>query len=140
MTDRGGAPLAGRHTAANVNEGTVLVRLVDAIPALRQPRGRPGRPRRRPAKLHAAKASASRANRAALRRRHITPRIARPKVDSSERLGRYRWVAERSFAWLHRHRRLLLRYERRADRHQAFLDLGAALICWQLLAHVHHDL
>jgi transposase len=135
VTERGGAPLAVLQTAANVNEGTVLERLVDAIPALRQPRSRAGGPRRRPAKLHADKAYASRRNRAALRRRHIAPRIARPKVDSSERLGRYRWVAERSFAWLHRNRRLLIRYERRADLHQAFLDLGAALICWQLLTH-----
>ena len=111
----------------------MLARLVDAIPALRQPPGRPGRPRRRPAKLHADKAYASRANRALLRRRHITPRIARPKRDTSARLGRFRWVAERDFAWLHRNRRLLVRYERRPELHQAFLDLGCALICWQFL-------
>jgi transposase len=140
VTDRGGTPLAVLQTAANVNEGTVLLRLVDASPALRQPRGRPGRPRRRPAKLHADKAYASRANRAALRRRHIAPRIARKGIESSTRLGRHRWVAERPFAWLHRNRRLLVRYERRADLHQAFLDLGAALICWQLLTHARHDL
>jgi transposase len=140
VTDRGGAPLAVRHPAATGNEGTVLLRLVAAIPARRPPRGRPGRPRRRPAKLHADQAYASRANRAALRQRRITPRIARKGVESSERLGRYRWVAERSFAWLHRNRRLLIRYERRADLHQAFLALGAALICWQLLTHDQPDL
>jgi hypothetical protein len=128
------------QTAANVNEGTILTRLVDAIPALRQPRGRPGGPRRRPAKLHADKAYASRRNRAALRQRHILPRIARPRIDASERLGRYRWVVERRVAWLHRNRRLLIRYERRADLHQAFLDLGAALICWQLLTPDQRDL
>jgi transposase len=116
-----------------VNEGTVLARLVDAVPPLKRPRGRPGRPRRRPDKLHADKAYASKKNRALLRRRGITPRIARPKVDTSKRLGRYRWVAERSFAWLHRNRRLLVRYERDPDLHDAFLHLGAALICWQLL-------
>jgi IS5 family transposase len=116
-----------------VNEGTVLERLVDAIPPLRQPRGRPGRPRKRPEKLHADKAYASKRNRAALRRRGIRPRIARPKVDSSKRLGRHRWVAERSFAWLHRNRRLLVRFERHDPPHQAFLALGCALICWQLL-------
>jgi hypothetical protein len=109
--------------------------VVDAAPALRQPRGRPGGPRRRPAKLHADKAYASRGNRQALRRRHIAPRIARPGIDSSERLGRHRRVVERTLAWLHRNRRLLIRYERRADLHQAFLDLGCALICWQLLTH-----
>ena len=135
MTERGGAPLAVLQTAANVNEGTVLERLVDAIPPIRSPLGRRGRRRKRPKKLHADKAYASRRNRRLLRRRHIAPRIARPRVDSSQRLGRYRWVVERSFAWLHRNRRLLVRYERRDDTHQAFLSLGCALICWQLLTH-----
>ena len=90
--ERGGAPLAVLSTAANVNEGTVLVRLVDAVRPVRGRAGRPGRPRKRPAKLHADKAYSSRANRAALRRRHIAPRIARPKIDSGKRLGRHRWV------------------------------------------------
>ncbi len=116
-----------------MNEGTVLERLVDAIPPLRQPNRRPGRPRRRPAKLHADKAYDAAKNRALLRRRHITPRIARRGIDSSTRLGRYRWVVERDVAWLHRNRRLLVRYERRTQLHQAFLHLGCALICWQLL-------
>jgi transposase len=137
MTERRGAPLAVFSTAANVNEGTVLARLVDAVPPLKQPHGRPGRPRRRPDKLHADKAYASKKNRALLRRRGITPRIARPKADTSKRLGRYRWVAERSFAWLHRNRRLLVRYERDPDLHDAFLHLGAAMICWQLLTPTH---
>jgi transposase len=133
VADRRGVPLAAFSTAANVNEGTVLARLIDAIPPLRQPHGRPGRPRRRPAKLHADKAYASRANRALLRRRHIAPRVARKGSESSTRLGRHRWVAERDVAWLHRNRRLLIRYERHPELHDAFLDLGCALICWQFL-------
>jgi transposase len=120
-------------TAANVNEGTVLARLVDAIPPLKQPPGRPGRPRRRPAKLHADLGYAARSNRALLRRRGITPRIARKGIESRERLGRHRWKAERDFAWLHRNRRLLVRYERGAALHDAFLHLGCTLICWHLL-------
>ena len=134
MADRRGAPLAVLSTAANVNEGTGLERLVDAIPPLRQPKGRPGRPRRRPAKPDADKASDARPRRAALRRRHITPRIARRGIESSEKLGRYRWVVERDFAWLHRNRRLLVRDERDPELHDAFLHLGCALICWQLPA------
>jgi transposase len=133
VADRRGIPLAAFSTAANVNEGTVLERPIDAIPPLRLPHRRPGRPRRRPEKLHADKAYAARENRTLLRRRHIAPRIARPGVDPSRRLGRYRWVAERDFAWLHRNRRLLVRYERHPDLHDAFLDLGCALICWQFL-------
>jgi hypothetical protein len=36
-------------------------------------------------------------------------------------------------SWLNRLRRLKVRYERRADIHEAFLSLGCALICWNLL-------
>jgi transposase len=39
----------------------------------------------------------------------------------------------RTLAWLHRFRRLALRYERRADVHEAFLTLGCALITWRYL-------
>ena len=101
--------------------------MVDAVPPIR---GQRGRPRRRPGKLHADKAYNSADNRAALRRRHIIPRLARKGIEAKERLGRYRWVAERTLAWLHHFRRLAVRYERRADIHEAFLWLGAALICF----------
>ena len=67
------------------------------------------------------------------RLRGILPRIARRGVESRERLGRHRWVVERTLAWLNRFRRLTVRYERRADLHQAFLSIGCALICWHFL-------
>jgi transposase len=51
-------------------------------------------------------------------------RIARRGIESSQRLGRHRWVVERTVAWLNRYRRLTICYERRADIHQAFLTLG----------------
>ena len=35
----------------------------------------------------------------------------------------------RTFAWLHQFKRLRVRYERRADLHQAFLTLGCCVIC-----------
>jgi len=53
--------------------------------------------------------------RRALRTRGITPRIARRGIKASDRLGRYRWVVERSQAWLLGCRRLGVRSERRAD-------------------------
>jgi transposase len=61
------------------------------------------------------------------------PRIARRGIDSSERLGRHRWVVERSFAWLLGCRRLGVRYERRADLLHGFLHLASALICLTFL-------
>ena len=71
--------------------------------------------------------------RAWLRARRITPRIARRGVENNTRLGRHRWVVERSLAWLTGHRRLTLRYERSARLFTAFLILAAALTCYKKL-------
>ncbi|MGH7717263.1 MAG: transposase, partial [Gemmatimonadaceae bacterium] len=71
--------------------------------------------------------------RAACRRRGIKHRIARKGVESTETLGRHRWVIERTLAWLARSRRLTIRYERLPAMHQAFLHLGCALICLNFL-------
>jgi IS5 family transposase len=90
-----------------------------------------GGPRRRPTRLHADKAYDHRRCRRACHVRRIKPRIARRGVDRSDKLGRHRWVVERTLAWLNRFRRLTIRYERRADIHHAFLTLGCAIICFQ---------
>jgi transposase len=66
----------------------------------------PGRPRKRPAKLHADKAYDSSAPRRALRTRGITLHLARRGIEHGERLGRHRWVVERTLAWLLGCRRL----------------------------------
>ncbi len=130
MVDRQGIPLAIRQSGANVHDSRMLEETVDAIPALK---GRRGRPRKRPRKLHADKGYDYDRCRQALRRRGIIARIARKGVESSQRLGRYRWVVERTLSWLNRFRRLTVRYERRDDIHQAFLSLGCALICWRFV-------
>ncbi len=119
-------PLAAVLSAANVHDSKMLEAAIDAVPPIA---GRRGRPRHRPRKLHADKGYDYARCRAALRARGITPRIARRGQDSSQHLGRHRWVVERTFAWLNRFRRLRVRYERRADIHQAFLTLGCVLIC-----------
>lgn len=100
--------------------------LIDAVPLIRTPTGRR---RKRPTKLHADKAYDLPRCRPFLRTRHIRVPIGRRGIESSQRLGRHRWVVERTLAWLNRYRRLTIRYERRADIHQAFLTLGWALIC-----------
>ncbi len=130
VVERTGIPLAIKLTAANVNDNLVFEELVDAIPPIKRPRGRP---RRRPEKLHADKANDHRHCRAHLKRRRIQSRIARRGIESSKRLGRHRWVVERTLAWLARFRRLAIRYERRDDIHEAFLLIGCILICWSFL-------
>lgn len=81
---------------------------LDAIPPVRGKRGRPD-------KLHADKAYDARARRQECRARGILPRIARHGIESSRKLGRHRWVVERTHAWFNTFRRLRIRYERRDD-------------------------
>ena len=131
--DHNGIPLAVRLSAANAHDATQLRPLVDTIPPIIGPRGRPGRPRKRPAKLHADKAYDSTELRRALRARGIIPRSARRGIDSSEHLGRHRWVVERIQAWLLGCRRLGVRYERHANMLQSLLHLACALIYLRFL-------
>jgi transposase len=125
--------LAVGLSAANTHDSTLLEQLVDTVPPIKGPRGRPGRPRKRPAKLHGDKGYDYPRCRAALRRRGICPRIARRGIESSQRLGRYRFVVERSLAWLVGYRRLQVRYERHADILLGFLQLACVLMCLQCL-------
>lgn len=134
IVDHKGIPLAIELSAANVHDSTYLERTVDAIPPIFGPPAKPGRPRFRPDKLHADKGYDYTEKRRSLRSRGITPRIARKGIESSERLGRYRWVVERSLAWLLGFRRLGVRYERRADILQGLLHLACTLICIRFLS------
>jgi len=117
-------------TAANVNEGTQLPALLDAIVPVKQKRGGP---RRRPDKLHADKGYDYASNREALEARGIVPRIARKNVESSQKLGKYRWVVERTISWLHQFRRLRIRDESQGKYHQVFLTIAEALINFRML-------
>jgi IS5 family transposase len=83
-------------TAANVHDSKVFEELIDAVAPVKHP-GR-GRLRRRAEKLHADKAYDYPRCREGLRRRGIKSRIARRGKDCNERLGRHRWVVERTLA------------------------------------------
>lgn len=130
LTDRHGLAQAFVLTGANVHDSVPLAQLLDAVVPVK---GRRGRPRCRPDKLHADKAYDHRRCRRACRQRGIAPRIARRGVESRERLGRQRWVVERTLAWLAQMRRLSIRYERRLDIHYAFTSLACSLICFNAL-------
>jgi len=112
---------------------TQLLPLVDAIPPLG---GRPGPPLRKPRVVQGDRAYDSQPHRDALHQRGIATQIARRWRPHGSGLGRTRWVVERTLAWLHRNRRLNLRYERRPCVHEAFLSLACALVCWNFLKPV----
>jgi transposase len=127
VVDATGVPLAVRLSPASRHDRQFFEVMLDATPPLKR-RG-PGRPRRRPRKMHADKGYDFRKCRA----RGIIPRVARRGIESTERLGRYCWLVERDFAWLNALRRLRTRYDRWASHYLGFLHLGCALICWNYL-------
>lgn len=66
-------------------------------------------------------------------RRGIKPLIARRGVAHGSGLGKTRWVAERTFAWLHQFKRLRIRYEIHDGLHQDLLQLACSIICLRWL-------
>ena len=128
--DGTGLPLSLLVTGANTNDSLVFQALLDDLPKVQTPAG--GR-RCRPEKVHADKAYDHRRCRAYLSRRGIKVRIARCGIESSQRLGRHRWKAERSIAWLAGCRRLRIRYDRDSERFFAFAMLGCARLGYNRL-------
>lgn len=132
IVDGQGTPLAIAHTAANCHDSQMAMPLVDAVPPIKQPRG--GR-RKRPGKLVGDRAyDAEGKIRKPLRKRGIEPVIARRNRGHGSGLGKLRYVVEPCFAWLFNWRRLRVRYEKRADIHEAFLIIACIMICWNRLA------
>ena len=130
LTDASGVPLAVSLTGAHRNDVTQLLPLIDGVTPVR---GRVGRPRKRSERLLADRGYDHDKYRRELWARGVKPVIARRETDHGSRLGSERWVVERSFAWLHNFRRLRTRYERLAELHLAFLELGCAVVCQRML-------
>jgi transposase len=130
ICDGRGVPLAVRLTA---RIGTVLARSPGAGRCDSPLDGERGRPRWRPDCVLGDRGYDAAAIRRGLRARHIEPLVAMRRTKHGSGLGRWRWVVERTFAWLNQFRRLRVRYDKRPDIHEAFLSLGCALICWQSL-------
>ena len=132
LVDASGIPLAWTLTGGNRHDVTQLIPLIDRVPPVR---GKVGRPRRRPERVSADRGYDSNALRDQLRERGIEPEIANRYLGHGSGLGRARWVVERTFAWLHHLKRLLVRYDRRHEIHEAFLAIGCCLVCFKRLQH-----
>ena len=102
---------------------------IDAVPCLRvRRRGRENRPSR----LYADRGYDADWLREACLERGIKAQIPRKRKPGSGRVrdkhAGPRWPIERMNAWLHNHRRLTVRWERRPELYLAFAQLAAALI------------
>ncbi|MYT79308.1 transposase [Streptomyces sp. SID8364] len=91
ICDGRGTPLKVMTTAANVNDVTRTLALVDGIPPVA---GRTGRPHRRPESLLGNGGNDS--NRDALRKRGILPAISRTGRPNIHGMGKLRYVVDRT--------------------------------------------
>lgn len=109
---------------------TQLLPRIHAVPSIR---GKRGRSHRRPDALYADRGHDHDVYRRQVRELGIRPLVARRGTEHGSGLGRNRWVVEAALAFLHRFRRLRVRWEIRADTHRALLTLRCAIICWRCL-------
>jgi IS5 family transposase len=91
LVDARGLILHTLLSPANTHDSVQFEPLVETNPGVRAHRHRPGRPRRRPDKLHADKGYDYPRCRRYLHQRGIKVRIARRGIESSNHLGRVRW-------------------------------------------------
>jgi transposase len=130
LVDGRGTPLSATLTGANRHDVTQLLPLVDGVPPVP---GRPGRPRRRFDRIQGDRAYGSDPHRRQLQRRGSQPLLAQRMRPHGSGLGKYRWPVERSLGWMHQNRRLRVRYEKRADVHEALMLLAEVKMCWDKL-------
>jgi transposase len=132
LVERAGVPLGVCVAAATLAEVTLAERTLATV---RVPRRGPGRPRTKPARLVADRGYDSRPLWERLKRRgidlivpHLRTRRRRWQDGRKLRRYRHRWVIERTTAWLHTFRRLVTRYEHRADIYLAFVHVACLLL------------
>jgi transposase len=71
-----------------------------------------------------------------MKKRRYIPHVRQrgEEVLAKKRNTRYRakrWVVERTHSWMNRYRKLLVRYEKRADSYEGLLEIACALIVFR---------
>ena len=126
-----GVPIGLAIAGANVNDFKLLARTIASIPI-----ARPQPTERRPQGLCLDKGYDFREVYELAAEFGFTAHI-HARGDEARRLKHEagyrarRWVVERTHSWLNRFRRLLVRWEKRADTYLAMLHLACGLIAWR---------
>jgi putative transposase len=131
--DQRGAPLSICVTAANANDITAILNLINR-PIVRRPKTK------YPVHhLCADKAYDSERLREQLRRRKFVPNIRRRKYKSdpppaleSQKYPARRWVIERTFSWQDDFRSLRVRWAKKSENWLAFIYFACTLILWKM--------
>ena len=128
LTDGGGVPIAVALTAANTHDKCAVAELLDA----RIIRPAPGTEQHLCLDKGYDYADAERA----VRRRGFIPHIRRRGEERRAcRRGTRarRWVVERTTSWFNRHRKLLIRWEKKPQNYLALVQFAAMLMVWRLV-------
>lgn len=126
LVDANGVPVSAILIGAHRNDVTQL-----------PIRGWRGRPLQKPKVVYADRGYDSDPHRPRLRERGIKSAIAKRRTEHGSGLGKFRWVVERTHSWLHNFRRLRIRFDRRANIHEAFRKLSCYLVCWNIFRHTN---
>src|SRR5512139_797766 len=134
LVDGAGTPLGAYLDAASPAEVRLLEATRDTVAVAHT--HRPGRPRKRPARLIADRAYDSNAARALLVRRGMEPIIpartnnqrATHQDGRKLRRDRRRWIVERTIGWRGNFRRVTVRDDRLLETYGGFVHLACVLI------------
>lgn len=131
LTDARGVVLGIVIAPANRHDSQLALPTLESI-VVPRPQPRP----RKPQHMCADKAYDDGKFRQRLRRRHYVPHI-KSRGDESAEQKRHRhakarrWVNERTQSWFNRFRRVLIRWEKKADNYLAILHFVAAWIAYR---------
>jgi hypothetical protein len=133
LTEAEGVPLVVRTSPANVNDETQLPALLEAMPPVQGPRGRP---RRKPGSIFGDRAYGTAAMVALVVMLGLFSFLApRNSKAHGSGLGFFRYVVERTLAGFSQFRRIGMCYERTGVHFQAFHDLAACCLVVTRLRH-----
>ena len=129
LVDGNGVPLALHTTGANASDQKQLETIIHKFPHVK---GKSGRPKEHPEAALADRGYDSEANRLLLRWLGIEPFIAKRRTENGSGLGRFRWVVERTNAWLKGFKRMRVRWDRSSVIQSAWNALAMSVICFRL--------
>ena len=129
--DGTGVPLSLIVSGANQHDVKLLAKTLDSIVIKR-----PKPTRRRRQNLCADKGCSGKPADAIMRARGYIPHVKQRGEETKAVRGRKhparRWKVERPHSWFSRFRKLLVRYEKKAENHLALLHCASAVICWRM--------
>ncbi len=128
LTDQRGTPLAAIVIAANTHDVKSAFKTLDGV-VVERPMPR----RYHPQHLCLDKGYDSREIKAGVVQRKYIPHM-RHRGEMEKPAKRYkpkRWVVERSASWLNRFRRLLIRWEKKAENYLALVQLACCIVVYR---------